>query len=352
MSKFAYRAEGELNSQYLLDLLNDYLDKAEQSNDVNGIVEDNFNINVKSNRFVRFVKDKFKRIKFAFGNSTLLENYNKVLSTEHINNIKDKIQIFLQTNVLEPKQIMLLKNTLSAINFDIVLPEIDENRCKVIGQARRRFLSSLNDVKYLKHANVEYVLFNSPVNELKPFLSDKVSTHKLNAKELAKLVKQFVNTKCEELNNFEIEEIEPQFKAKPEDFYANNITEAGIGEDVEEFIRSKMLEKLNISKQEETLIEDRLEKIAKIDALLKKLKLHKIEQMLQKWIEYQTNIAQAKEVVDKCKELINESTLTNKKTIFLVMDNLYYKLTTKCDKLQDRIKFRLQLVDKQKMFSM
>ena len=98
MSKFDYKAEGELNSQYLLELLNEYLDKLEQANDVNGIIEEDFNINVKANRFVRFFKDRFKRIKYVFKNKSLIENYNKLLSAEHINNIKEKITVLLQTN--------------------------------------------------------------------------------------------------------------------------------------------------------------------------------------------------------------------------------------------------------------
>lgn len=352
MSKFDYKAEGKLDSQYLLELLNEYLEKISQANDVNGIVEDNFNINPKSNRFIKCVKDKLKRIKFVFTNGALAENYNKVLAIQYINNIKEKIQIFLETNVLEPNEIIELKNTLQAINFDIVLPEIDEHRYKVLKRAKKRFLAINNDVKYLKHSNVEYVLFNSPVPELKPFLSEKVSLHKVNVPELQKLVRQFANLKYEELNNFNIEGKEPEFKAKPEDFYQDSITDNGIGEEVEKFVRGKMLEKLNISKQDENLPEDNDAEIVKIDNLLKRLKLGKIEHMLQNWIRLKTNIAQAKEVVDKCKDIINSSTITNKHGIFLIMDNLYYKLTKKCDKLEEQIKLKLQLVDKQKMFSM
>ncbi len=352
MSKFDYMAEGELNSQYLLDLLNDYLDKIEQANDIKGIVEDNFNINTKANKFVRFFKDRFKRIKFTFTHKALLENYNKVLVSEHIKNIKEKIAIFLQTNVLEPRQIVQLKSTLTAIKFNIVLPEIDEYRHKGIKQARKRLLTCLNDIKYLKNASIDHILFNSPVRDLKPFMSNKVTMHKLNIKELSKLVKQFIDTKCEELNYFEIDEVEPTFKAKPEDFYAESIIENGIGAEVEEFIRDKMEDKFEILNQEDQLPEVTAIKIDAINKSLKKLKLLKIEQMMQKWVEYKTNIAHVKEVVDNCKELINSSTLANKKNIFLIMDNLYYKLTTKCDQLQGQIKLKLQLVDKQKVFAM
>ncbi|MBQ7797757.1 MAG: hypothetical protein IJ371_01385, partial [Clostridia bacterium] len=109
MSKFAYKAEGELNSQYLLDLLKEYLAKLLISNDTNGIVEDDYKINTNASRFVKWFNDLTKRL---FKTKSSLDNYNKVLSTKYINSILDKIDIFLQTNVLQPRQFFELKCTL------------------------------------------------------------------------------------------------------------------------------------------------------------------------------------------------------------------------------------------------
>ena len=97
MSKFGYMAEGELNSKYLLDLIEECLTKYLEANDTNGIVEDDYKINTKANKFAQWFKDKTNRIKINCKNKTLLENYNKVLATNYINSIKDKLQIFLQT---------------------------------------------------------------------------------------------------------------------------------------------------------------------------------------------------------------------------------------------------------------
>ena len=57
-------------------------------------------------------------------------------------------------------------------------------------------------IKYLRNANSNYVLYNSPVDELKPFLSDKVSVHKVDFIEVQKLVKSFVEKKYSELTTF------------------------------------------------------------------------------------------------------------------------------------------------------
>ena len=71
---------------------------------------------------------------------------------------------------------------------------------------------------------------------------------------------------------------------------------------------------------------------------------------MQKLAVLKCNQAHVKEVIDNCKDSINKSTLTNKENIFLVMDALYYKLCKKCEKLQQKIKLKLELVDKQKLF--
>ncbi|MBQ8522631.1 MAG: hypothetical protein IJ458_03080 [Clostridia bacterium] len=349
MSKFAYKAEGELNSQYLGDLLKEYLSQLLVSNDTKGIVEDDYKINPNASSFKQWFNDTFKRL---FKSKDLLENYNKVLSTKYVSSILDKIDIFLQTNVLTPKQFFELKQTLQAINFDSVIPLLDEYRYVSIKNSQKRFLKVLNSIKYLRHAKSNYILYNSPVDELKPFLSDKVSAHNVNYIELQKLVKQFVDLRYIELTNCDFDKYEPTFITKSEDFYKESITDNGIGEDVEQFIRSKMLEKFEISKHEEMLIEDINIKINKIDILLKKLKLQKIEKMMQELIKLKTNLAHVKEVMDTCKDTINSSTIPNKSQIFLVMDNLYYKLSKKCENLEQKIKLKLQLVDKQKMFSM
>ena len=351
MSKFGYKAEGELNASYTLELLKEYLAQTLNLNDTKGIVEDDFKIDTSANRFVRWFKDKTKRISLH-GKSGLLDNYNKLLTTKYVKSIQDKLQIFVETNVLEAKQIFELYETLKAINFGVVIPEIEHNRYKVIRQSEKRFLKVLNYIKYLKHANSEYVLFNTPVADLKPFLSDKVSVHKVNYVELQKLVEQFVNLRYSELTDTNFEPYEPEFVAKCEDFYIDNITDSGIGEDVEHFIREKMLEKLKISQKDDILVEDKQADIGKIDALLKRLKVAKIEQMMQNLIKLKTNLAHAKEVMDKCKDTLNSSTIINKAGIFLIMDNLYYNLSKKCDTLQQNIKLKLQLVDKEKMFTL
>ena len=347
MSKFTYQAEGEINSQYLLGLLQEYFACLLQSNDTKGIVEDDFKIGVKGSRFARWIKDKFKRFKYS---DALIENYNKVLSTQYINEINDRLQIFVQTNVLDARQVYDLKQILKAINFEVVIPELEENRAKAISQSENKFLKCLNDIKYLQFAVSEYVLFDSPVSELKPFLSEKVGCHKANHNTIQSIVQKFVDLRHAELTASNFEPYEVQFKSSEDDFYAEKITDNGVGEDIEAFIRSKMLEKINIAQQLDKLPEDNNEEMAKIDMLLKRLKLYKIEQMLQQLIKLKLNLARAKEVVDTCKDTINQSTISNKASIFLIMDNLYYKLSKKCETLQQKIKSKLQLVDKQKVF--
>lgn len=351
MSKFAYKAEGDLNSKYLLELLKEYLSQLLNTNSTKGIVEDEYNINPNANRFSQWFDNKISILKYS-SKSALLENYNKVLSTKYINKINDTIDIFLQTNVLEAKQFFELKQTFQAIKFNDIIPLIDENRQIAINKSNKKFLKVLNYIKYLKNADTNYILYNSPVDELKPFLSDKVSKHKVDYIEIQRLVKQFINKRYEELTMVDFEPINITFIAKPEDFYNDNITDNGIGEEVEQFIRSKMIEKLDIAKQDEILIEEQNQKIMQIDNLLKRLKINKIESLMQQLIVLKTNLAHVKEVIDVCKNTINSTTLPNKAQMFLVMDNLYYKLQNKCENLQQKTKFKLQMVDKQKMFNL
>ena len=55
MSKFGYMAEGELNSNYLLELTREYLNQLLISNDTNGIIEDDYKIEPNANKFVQGV---------------------------------------------------------------------------------------------------------------------------------------------------------------------------------------------------------------------------------------------------------------------------------------------------------
>lgn len=349
MSSFAYKAEGELNSQYLSDLLKEYLNKLLESNDTKGIVEGEYKIDPNKSAISQWFGDTTKRL---FNSGAVLDNYNKVMATKYTSAILDKIDIFLQTNVLSAKQLFDLKQTLQAIHFNAVVPLLDEGREKAIKLNQKRFLKVISHAKYLKHADANYILYNSPVDELKPFLSDKVSTYQAEVEQIQKLVYKLIDKQYEELTVSNFEPTEINFVAKDEDFYNDMVTDNGIGEEVEKFVRSKMLEKFKISKREEELKEDLDIEINQIDILLKKLKLSKIEKMLQNIIKLKTNIAQAKEVIDSCKDIINTSTIPNKAQIFLVMDNLYYKLSKKCEMLQQNAKQKLQLVDKQKMFAM
>ncbi len=351
MSKFSYKAEGDLNSKYLLDLLKEYLSTLLITNDTNGIEDDDYKINPNANKFVLRLKDIFKRIGFKFKHKDLVDNYNKVLTLKHISAIKDKIDIFMQTNVLEAQQFIELKEILKSINFTTILPLLDYTRQKSIKRSQAQFLKVLNNIKYLKWAKTEYVLYNSPVQELKPFLSEKVSVHNVNFVEIEKLAKQFVNYRYNELTDTNFKPKEIKFKVRREDFYDDNITDSGVGEEVESFIRSNMLKKLEISKQDHISPEEIAERDEQIDKLLKRLKVGKIEKLMQQLIDLKTNLAQVKEVLDKCKDTINLTTFSNKSQIFLEMDNLYYNLSKKCDTLQQKIKLKLQLVDKQKLFS-
>ncbi len=351
MSKFGYNAEGELNSQYLLDLLTEYLNKLLITNDTKGIVENDLDVNVNTSKISQIFKDKINRIKIYFRDkNSSIENYNKVISTKYINNLLDKIKIFLKTNVLDPKEFFHIMQILKAINFDKLIPEIEENRAKVIQKSEKEFLKILPSIKYLQHINSEYILFNTPVDDLKPFLSEKVTKHVVDFKAIQILIKRFVELRHDEFSYFNFEPYMPEFKAKIQDFYQDKITVNGIGEEVEKFIRDKMIEKSKINSKDEVLKEEKEKSINEIDLLLKQVKLAKIEKLMQKLAVLKCNQAHVKEVIDNCKDSINKSTLTNKENVFLVMDALYYKLSKKCEKLQQKIKLKLELVDKQKLF--
>ena len=352
MSQFDYMAQGELNSKYLLELITDYLEKLSKTNDTNGIADDDYKINPNANRFSRWFNNFFKQIGFKFNKNANHENYSKVLSIKYIQSILDKIKIYLKTNVLEAKQFIELITTLKAIKFDDVVPPLEEYRHRAIKSSQRKLSKTIQDAKYLKYAKSNYILYNSPVEDLKPFLSKEVSEHTIDYTQIQTLIRQYISVRYAELTETEVEEFEPQFKTDINQFYNEKITENGVGEEVEEFIRSKMFEKLEIAKQEDRLIEDINSDIANLDLLLKRLKVGKIEQMLQQLIKFKYDLSCVKEVVDLCKDTINETTISNKAQIFLIMDNLYYKLSKKCETLEQNIKSKLQVVDKQKLFNM
>ena len=352
MSKFEYKAEGKLNSQYLLDLINDYTSKLLEANNTNGVVEGGFKINTKASIFVRWFNNFTTRIGIYFKHNTNLENYNKNLSTEYLNEILDKLKIFLQTNVLEPREIFDIIQTLKAINFTRVIPQIEANRNKAIKLSEKRFLRVTKDIKYLNNAISYYVLFTSPVNEIKPFLSDKVSLHKVDVEDITTIFEMFVKLKHNELTTFEFEEYEPQFNVQVIDFYKEFLTNNGVGEEVETYIRDKMLEKLSIIEQSDLLPEDKQDRLASIDTWLKRIGLLKLQQMMTSLAKLKHNQAQVKEVIDECKDKIKNSTISNKDKIFLTMDAIYYELSNKCDKLANKVKIKLQSIDKTKLFDL
>ena len=352
MSQFDYLAEGELNSNYLLELIKHYLDKLSKVNDVNGISDNNYKINPNANKLGRWFNNFFKQIGFKFNKKSNQENYSKALSSKYIEAILDKIQIYLQTNVLEAKQFFNLTRTLNAIKFDDVVPPFEEYRHRAIKSSQNKLAKTIQDAKYLKYARSNYILYNSPVDDLKPFLSEEVSEHTIDYTQIQTLIKQYISVRYTELTKVDFEDYEPEFKTDINEFYNEKIIDDGVGKEVEEFIRAKMLEKLEIAKHEDRLVEDIDNDIAQIDLLLKKLKVSKIEQMLQQLIKLKCDLSRVKEVVESCKDTINGTTIPNKAQIFLIMDNLYYRLSKKCETLEQKTKMKLQVVDKQKMFSM
>ena len=173
MSQFDYMAEGELNSNYLLDLTKDYLNKLSKTNDTNEIADDDYKINPNANKFARWIKNWFKQVGFKFNKKANRENYNKVLSTKYTQAILDKIEIYLQTNVLESKQFFELTSTLKAIKFDDVVPPLEEYRHRAIKLSQKQLSKTIQDAKYLEYARSKYILYNSPVDDLKPFFRYK-----------------------------------------------------------------------------------------------------------------------------------------------------------------------------------
>lgn len=352
MSQFDYMSQGELNSKYLLELTTDYLEKLSKTNDTNGIADDDYKINPNANRFAKWFKNLFRQIGFKFNKKASLENYSKVLSTKYIQAILDKISIYLKTDVLEAKKFFELTSTLNAIKFNDVVPALEEYRHRAIKSSQRKLSKAIQDAKYLKYARSNYILYNSPVEDLKPFLSKEVSEHTIDYTQIQQVIKQYINVRYAELTQAEFESYEPEFKTDINEFYNEKITDNGVGEEVESFIRSKMLEKLEIAKHEDRLIEDINNDIMQIDLLLKRLKVGKIEEMIQQLIKLKYDLSRVKEVVDLCKETVNGTTIPNKAQIFLIMDNLYYGLSKKCETLEQKTKAKLQVVDKQKLFSM
>ena len=352
MSQFDYLAEGRLDSNYLLELIKDYLDKLSKVNDTKGIADDDYKINPNANKFSRWFNNFFRQIGFKFNKNANRENYGKVLSSKYIQAILDKIQIYLQTDVLEAKQFFELTSTLKAIKFDDVVPPLEEYRYRAIKSSQNKLSKTIQDAKYLQYARSNYILYNSPVDDLKPFLSKEVSEHTIDYTQIQTLISQYISVRYAELMQTDFAPFEPEFKTDINEFYNEKITDNGVGEDVEEFIRSKMLEKLEIAKHEERLIEDINNDIAQIDLLLKRLKIGKIEQMIQQLIKLKYDLSRVKEVMESCKDTINATTIPNKPQLFLIMDNLYYKLSKKCETLEQKTKSKLQIVDKQKLFNM
>lgn len=351
MSKFGYKSAGELNSQYLLDLINEYFSLMLVANDINGEDKSGRDIDIKASYLSQNVKDWFNRLHLKNGPIPKLEDYDKKVSTLYINSILQKLQIFLQTDVLTPKEIFDIKQMLKTIGFKKVVPIIEESRIDAITKSEKMFLKCLKEVNKLKYANSEYILFNSPVLELKPFLSDKVSIHKVNVEAIQVLISQFVDMRNCELNDFaKFKEVEIELPHNAIDFYKDKVIESGVGEDIESYIRNKMLDKLEIDNKDDVL--DTQKEKATIDAELKRVGLYKIEQLMENLAVIKCEQANAKEILGKCKEMLNKSTLANKEQIFLTMDKLYYKLTNKCEKLEGKIKNKLQAIDKQKVFNL
>ena len=319
------------------------------TNDTNGVQEDEYNIDPNKNWFVLLFKDVTTRL---LNEDDIMDNYNRVLATEYVKFINTKIDVFMQTNILSPKQVWGLKQILKAIRFNSVIPLLERCREKAFRLAEKDLFKTISHIRGLRYSKSNYILFNSPVDELKPFLSDKVAEHNINTCALITLLKHFTSFKYKELNTFGFEPINVRFVAKKEDFYKDRVIDSGVGEEVEEFIWSKMMEKVEILKQGNKFLDDADQKIAEIDYLLKRLKLNKIEKMLQEIIVLKTNIAQAKEVVDSCMDLINTSVIPHKDKIFLAIDNMFYKLSKKCETLQQKAKQKLQLIDKEKIFEM
>lgn len=351
MSKFGYLEQGELNSQYLYELLDEYLDNIIEANDTKGIIaEDEFKIDVGASNFKRGFNNFKNKMHIKFSRKNTLENYNKLMSFNYAKSIKNRLKIYATANMLEPKDLFDIIQISKTIGFNKVIPEIEVNRNKAIAKCNKGVLKCYDDTKYLKNALSKQVLFNSPVADIKPFLSEEVTVHTMRADVLEEVLANMVQMRTEELGQLDFDPYLVEFENNLEDFYHSQITSDGVGEDVEDFIRSKMLQKLVISKRDEVLVEDRLAQIAVIDNQLKRLGIGKLEKLMQKVIKLKCNVAQAQEGIERCKKLLNNSNIVNKDNIFLTMDTLYYKLENKCKKLTEKVKLKLQLVDKQRLF--
>lgn len=348
MSKFGYLEQGELNSSYLYGLLNEYLDNIIEMNSVADTnIENKYKVDVGASNFKRGFSDWKNRLHIS---KKSIDEYNKLVSSNYAKLVKNRLKIYMTSNILENKDLFEIIQISKAIGFDRVIPEVEANRNKAIGKCNKEVLKIVNDSKFLKDAISERVLFDSQVEEIKPFLSEQVSPHIIHIKTLNDVVVKLVEYRTNELAQLNFEEYYPKFDNNLEDFYHIQITSDGVGEDVEDFIRGKMLQKLAISKQEELAVEDRLAQVASVDNLLKKLGLTKVEKLMQKLIKLRCMEAQAKEGIDSCKGLLNSSNIENKKNIFLTMDAILYKLSNQCKKLTEKVKLKLQLIDKEKLF--
>lgn len=350
MSKYGYLEQRELNSSYLHGLLDEYLDNIIEANDTKGVAEGEFKIDVGASNFKRGCNHFKNKMHIKFGHKNALDNYNKLLSFNYAKSVKNRLKIYMTANMLEPKDLFDIIQISKTIGFDKVIPEIEVNRNKAISKCNRGALKCFDDTKYLNDALSKIALFDSPVEEIKPFLSDEVNPHFIKVDTLNAVIAKLVEVRTEELSQLNFEEYAVEFENNLEDFYHSQITSDGVGEEVEDFIRGKMLQKLVISKRDEVLVEDRLAQIAAVDSQLKRLGVGKLEKMMQKLIKLKCNEAQAKEGIEKCKKLLDNSNIENKNNIFLTMDALLYKLSNKCKKLSETVKLKLQLVDKQRLF--
>lgn len=349
MSKFGYLEQKELKATYIYELLNEYLDNVIEANLVSDGVETKFKVDVGASNFRRKFSDWKNRL---HANKKTLDDYDKLVSMCYAKSVKNRLKIYMTSNILQPKDLFEIIQISKTIGFDKVIPEIEVNRNKAIAKCNKAVLKSISDTQFLKNARSERVLFNSQVDEIVPFMSDKVSPHFVIVDVLNDIIVKLVELNTNELGQLEFEQYVPEFESKLEDFYQMQITSDGVGEDVEYFIRGKMLQKLAISKQEEISVEDRLAQIAGIDNVLKRVGVAKIEKVMQKLIKLRCNEAQAKEGMDRCKQLLEASNIENKNNIFLTMDAILYKLSNSCKKLTEKVKAKLQLIDKDRLFDM
>ena len=151
--------------------------------------------------------------------------------------------------MLESKQFFELTSTLKAIKFDDVVPPLEEYRHRAIKLSQKQLSKTIQDAKYLKYARSNYILYNSPVDDLKPFLSKEVSEHTIDYTQIQTLISQYISVRYAELMQTDYDAYEYEFKTDINKFYNEKITENSVGEDVEQFIRSQMLKKLEMDKE-------------------------------------------------------------------------------------------------------